>query len=155
TFRKLQETLTAVDARVTNAQLNENDRQNISASLHFDVRREHDAKIQAALTAAGEVLTRSSARAQEIERVVDSKKRILLTLVNVASIPPRETYTLGIELDQVEKAVAFVEALVAENKGRILDSVDQRASNGQYKSRIIVDVPFAVTRASADRIKAL
>ncbi|HVR86650.1 MAG TPA: DUF4349 domain-containing protein, partial [Planctomycetota bacterium] len=94
-YRALQDALAGVDARIQTAQLNENDRQNVNATLFFDYRRENDAKISAALAAAGDVLTRSSSRAQDIERVVDSKRRLNLTLVNTATITPRESYRIA------------------------------------------------------------
>ena len=155
TYRKLQDALAAADARILNAQLNENDRQNITAMVSFDVRREHDAKVQAALVAAGEVMTRSSVRSQEVERVVDSKKRIHLTLINIASIPPRETYTLAVVVEQVDASVTSLEAMAAELKGRIVDSRHQRTADGRSTSRLIVDLPLGTARGAADRIKNL
>jgi len=154
-FRKLQDALSAADARVMIAQLTENDRQNIQATLNFDVRREHEAKVQAALTAAGEVMSRSSTRSQDIERVVDSKKRVLVTLFNVASIQPRETYTLEVTVEQVEGAVSALEAMVAELKGRVVDSRHTRTADGRSHSGLIVDLPLSVSRGAADRIKNL
>ncbi len=154
-YQTLQDVLSGAPARILSAQLNENDRQNVNATLYFDVRKDNYAKIDAALAAAGEVLNRTSARAQDVERVVDSKKRIQLTLINLASIPPRETYTLGIEVDQVESSVTTIEAMVAELKGRVVDSQHQRLADGQQRSRIVVDLPLSSSRGAADRIKNL
>ncbi len=154
-FRKLQDALSAAEARVMNAQLTENDRQNIQATLNFDVRREHEAKVQAALTAAGEVMSRSSTRSQDIERVVDSKKRVLVTLFNVAGIQPRETYTLEVTVDQVEGAVSALETMVAELKGRVVDSRHTRTADGRSQSGLIIDLPLSTARGAADRIKNL
>jgi hypothetical protein len=155
TFRKLQDALAGAEARILSAQLNENDRQNIQATLAFDVRREHDAKIQAALAAAGEVMSRSSTRSQDVERVVDSKKRVHLTLINVASIQPREIYTLEVTVEQVEGAVTALEALTAELRGRVVDSRHTRSADGRSNSRLIVDLPLSAARGAADRIKNL
>ena len=38
-YRKLQEAALAAEARIMGSQLNENDRQNVTATLSFDVRR--------------------------------------------------------------------------------------------------------------------
>jgi glycine cleavage system regulatory protein len=154
-YQALQDALQGAQARILTAQLNENDRQNVNATLWFDVRKENYGKIDAALAAAGEVLNRSSTRAQEVERVVDSKKRIQLTLINVASIQPREAYTIAVVVDQVETAVTTIEALAAELKGRVVDSQHQRTADGQHVSMILVDLPLTSTRGAADRIKNL
>ncbi|MBI3854818.1 MAG: DUF4349 domain-containing protein, partial [Planctomycetes bacterium] len=110
-YQKFQEALVAAEARIQSAQLSEHDRQNVTATFTFEVRRENFAKIDKALAEAGEVMSRSSTRAQDVERVVDSKKRFQLTLVNLSSIPIRETYTLAVEVDQVDSAVKSMEDL--------------------------------------------
>jgi hypothetical protein len=154
-YRALQEALTGAEARLFTSQLNENDRQNVTASFGFDYRRDNDAKISAALLAAGDVLSRSSGRAQDVERVVDSKKRVTLTLVNLASIPVRDTYTLAVEVDAVDAAVTALEALTAEAKGRIIDSRHTRGAGGRNNSKITIDLPLSAARAAADKVKGL
>jgi len=154
-YRALQDALSGGEARILTAQLNENDRQNVNASLYFDYRRDNDAKIAAALAAAGDVLNRSASRAQDVERVVDSKRRLNLTLVNIATIAPRETYTLAIETEPVEGAVTALEALAAETKGRIIDSRHTRGSGGRNISRIVIDLPFTSARSAADKVKGM
>jgi hypothetical protein len=154
-YARLQEALATGAARVLVSQLNETDRQNVTATLSFDLRRDQGGKVDAALAAAGEVLSRSVTRAQDVERVVDSKKRFSLTLVNVANIHPRETYTIGVEADPVDSAVALVEKLASEVHGRIIDSRHTRAAGGRDVSKITLDLPLAQARAAADRIRGL
>jgi hypothetical protein len=154
-YQALQDALGGAQARILSAQLNENDRQNVTASISFEVRKDNYAKADAAVAAAGEVLNRNSTRAQEIERVVDSKKRIQLTLINLLSIQPRETYTVGVQVDQVDGAVTTVEKLAGELKGRIVDSRHSRLADGRHTSRIIIDLPLRAARGAADRIRDL
>jgi hypothetical protein len=154
-YRKIQEAVLKIDARILTSQLNEHDRQNVNATLQFDVRREHDAAIAKALAEAGEVLTRSSTRAQDIERVVDSKKRLNLTLVNISTIQPRETFTIAVEADNVEGAVTALEALAVDFKGRIVDSRNTRDSSGRHVSKLVVDLPLAAARGAAEKVKGL
>jgi len=153
-YRALQEALAGADARIQTAQLNESDRQNVNATLYFDYRRDNDAKINAALAAAGDVLNRSSSRAQDVERVVDSKRRLNLTLVNTATIQPRESYRIAIEKEPVEEVVAALETLTSEFKGRIIDSRHTRGA-GTDMSYITIDLPLASARVAADKIKAM
>jgi hypothetical protein len=154
-YRDLQESIGAAEAHILGSQLNENDRQNVTASLSFDVRKESYAKIDAALLAAGEVMNRNSTRAQEIERVVDSKKRYILTLVNLASIPIRETYTIAVEVDPVDSAVSALEKMASEVKGRIVDSRHTRGAGGRNVSKVTIDLPLSSARGAADQVKAL
>jgi hypothetical protein len=154
-YRALQDALGAVDARIFTAQLNESDRQNVNATLAFDYRRDTDAKVSAALGAAGDILNRSSARAPDSERVIDTKRRLNLTLVNIATIPPRDTYTIAAVVDHVDDAVTSLEKLAAEFKGRVIDSRHSRGANGNNISNVTLDVPLTVARVAADRIKGL
>jgi glycine cleavage system regulatory protein len=152
-YQGFQDALVEAQARILSAQLNENDRQNVTATFSFEVRKENYAKIDKALADAGEILSRSSARAQDVERVVDSKRRFAITLYNLASIQPRETYTLAVVVDQVESSVTTIESMAAELKGRVVDSQHHRTSDGQYVSKLVLDLPLAATRGAADRIK--
>lgn len=152
-YQAFQDALADAQARILSAQLNENDRQNVTATFSFEVRKENYAKIDKAIADAGEVLSRSSARAQDVERVVDSKRRFAITLYNLASIQPREIYTLAVVVEQVESSVTTIEAMAAELKGRVVDSQHHRTSDGMYVSKIILDLPLAATRGAADRIK--
>lgn len=154
-YRALQEALAGVDARILTAQLNENDRQNVNATLYFDYKRDADGKVAAALAAAGDVLTRNSARAQDVERVIDSKKRLNLTLINIATISPREVYTLGVEVEPVDAAVGALETLASEFKGRIIESRHTRGAGGRNTSHLTIDLPLSGARAAADKIKGL
>jgi hypothetical protein len=152
-YQAFQDALADAQARVMQAQLNENDRQNVTATFSFEVRKENYAKIDKAMADAGEVLSRSSTRAQDVERVVDSKRRFAITLYNLASIQPREIYTLAVVVDQVETSVSTIETMAGELKGRVVDSQHHRTSDGQYVSRIVLDLPLSATRGAADRIK--
>jgi hypothetical protein len=154
-YRALQEALAGVDARVYSAQLNENDRQNVNATLYFDYRRDAEPKVAAALAAAGEVLSRSSTRAQDNDRVIDSKKRLNLTLFNLSTIAPRETYTIAVVVDQVDAAVSALETLTADFKGRIIDSRHTRGAGGNNVSNVTLDLPLSTARGAADKIKGL
>jgi len=152
-YQAFQDALADTQARILSAQLNENDRQNVTATFTFEVRKENYAKIDKAIADAGEVLSRSSARAQDVERTVDSKRRFAITLFNLASIQPREIYTLAVVVDQVEASVSTIETMAAELKGRVVDSQHHRTSDGLYVSKIVLDLPLSATRGAADRIK--
>jgi glycine cleavage system regulatory protein len=154
-YRALQEALAGAEARIFTSQLNENDRQNVNASLGFDFRRDNDAKVTSALMAAGDVLTRNSGRSQDVERVVESKRRINLTLVNLANIPVRDIYTIAVETDPVDAAVSALEALASESKGRIINSQHTRGAGGRNVSRITIDLPLSAARGAADKVKGL
>jgi len=153
-FRAMQDALRKADAWIHVSTLNESDRQNVTAALTFDVRREQDAAIQAALMAAGTIYTRTTQRAPESAGALDTKARYELTVFDRAKIPHRETHVLAVEVGRVETAVRTFESLVAELKGRVVDAVHtQQGASGQQTSRISADVPLAASRGIADRLR--
>jgi glycine cleavage system regulatory protein len=154
-YGAILEAVKKAEGRILSAQLNEHDRHNVTAKLDFDVRREHEKGIQEAMAAAGDVYSRTSQRAQETENVVDSKTRLVIQLINLASIPPRETFTLAVEVANVDKAVSAVGALVAESKGRTVSSHTAHQRSGRIVASVVVDVPLGVASGASERIKGL
>ena len=62
-YQTLRDAVAKVAGRVLVAQLNEQDRQNITAQFEFDVRRAEEGAVRAALDAAGDVISRQVGRA--------------------------------------------------------------------------------------------
>jgi hypothetical protein len=150
--RALVEALRKLDARILQSQLQEQDRRNISAIVEFEVRREHEAAVAEALKAAGELLNRSSSRAQDQERMVDSKLRYSLSLSSLAALPVRETYTLSVETRAVDDAVKSLEAAVLEAGGRVADASHTRDA-GRHGSRLALEVPLAKAKLVAAQVR--
>ncbi len=151
-YRAILEAARKAEARITKSHLNEQDRHNIQATLGFEVRRDKDAGVAEALKAAGAVYTRSSVRAPESENVVDSKLGYDVTLRTVESIPPRETFTMAIEVGDVDKAMA---AAAADLKGRTIESRISRDRTGRVVGKLAVDVPLGKSAAAVDRMRGL
>jgi hypothetical protein len=64
-------------------------------------------------------------------------------LINQARIPPRETVTLGIEVNDVDKAANDFTAHVAAAKGRTAEQHVARERSGRMTAKLIYDVPLA------------
>src|SRR5260370_1144420 len=97
--RALQDAVAKVKGRVVKAQLNEQDRNNIAAELHFEVRRADEEAIQTALGAAGEVIARIVGRSEQAQNITDSRVRYEAMLYNAAAIPPPPPLKLLIVVD--------------------------------------------------------
>src|SRR5207248_3080682 len=135
------------------AQLNEQDRQNITADLDFDVRRGEEPAVRAALTAAGGLYARSLNRAPEGDNKTDSKLRLQVQVVNVANLKPRETVVLGVEVTDVDAAMAQLAAYTSEAGGRTVESHQARERNGRVITRAVFDVPLAAAPSLVERAK--
>jgi hypothetical protein len=142
-YRGLQDAVTKAKGRILNSQLNEQDKQNITAQLDFEIRRADEAAITAALAAAGDIYSRTVARAQDSDTVIDSKVRYTLVVINQARIPARETATLGIEVADVDKTAVDFTAQAAAVKGRTVESNIARERTGRVTGKLIYDVPLA------------
>ena len=154
-YQAILDTIRKAGARIHSSQLNENDRQNVTASIDFEARREHEKVIADAMAGAGDIVSRTATRAQDSENVSDSKFRFQLTLMNVTNIAPRETFTLGVEVADVEASVKAVKALAAELKGRTVIDRVSHAANGLSVGKIEIDVPLKAASAAVERISEL
>jgi hypothetical protein len=141
-YHALQDAVNKAKGRILNSQLNEQDKQNITAQLDFEIRRTDEPAITAALKAAGDIYSSTLARAQDSDNVIDSKVRYSVTLINQAHIPPRETITLGIEAANVDKTTKEFIKLSADAKGRTVKSEVSRQPSGQVTAKLIFDVPL-------------
>jgi hypothetical protein len=142
-YHALQDAVNKAKGRILNSQLNEQDKQNITAQLDFEIRHTEEAALSAALKAAGDTYSSTKVRAQDSDNVIDSKVRYSVTLINQARIPARETITLGIEVANVDNTTIEFTRLAAEAKGRTVESNVARERTGRMTAKLIYDVPLA------------
>lgn len=150
-YRGLIDTMKAAGVRIVSAQLNESDQRNVTADLSIEALREHEEAIAAALAKAGDVYTRTSTRAQDSENVVDSKIALTVRFFNAASIPPRETVKIGLDVGDADVAVKAIEA---DFKGRVVDTRHSQTA-GQRESVLTIEIPHQELIGALDRIKGL
>src|SRR5262249_44646308 len=81
-YPALQEAVAKAKGRVLHAQLNEQDRSNVTGELDFEIRRGEEAAVRTALAAAGDIYSRSATRVPDSETVIDSKVRWKVKLMN-------------------------------------------------------------------------
>ncbi len=153
-YRTLREAVERARGRIVTAELNEQDRENVTAQLDFEVRRAEEPAIQAALAAVGEVLSRSVSRAPESQNATDAKMLFKTTLISAASIKPRETTTLGIEVADVDATRALFAAQVAEVHGRTVDEQVGHERSGRVTGRLIYDVPLSTAAGLVEHFKS-
>jgi hypothetical protein len=153
--KALEEAARKAKARILQSYLNEQDRQRINATLDVELRREDAAVFEAALRSAGEVLSRSARRAEDQERVVDSKLRATITMMSASVLVPRETYTATVEAKVVDSAVKLLEAAAVEAGGRVSDSSHTRGADGRNSSRMTLEIPLGKAKGVADKLRDL
>jgi hypothetical protein len=152
-FRAVREAVERAKGRVVTAQLNEGDRQAVTAQLDFEVRRADEPAVLAAVAAAGEVVSRTVARAEESVNVTDTKVLYRTTFLAAARLAPRETTTVGVEVADVDAARAAIAAQVAEAKGTVADARETREANGRATAVLVLDVPAAAAPGVVEALK--
>ena len=149
-YRTLRDAVSNANGRILNAQLNEQDKQNVTAQLDFDI----PVKDQPALDSVGEVFSRTVTRSKDVENVIDSKVRLQVTLIDQARIPPREVIALGIEVADVDQTSIALTSLVQEAKGRTVESHLAHERSGRVTSKIVFDVPLATANGLVEQFKS-
>ncbi len=153
-YRALREAVAAVNGRVATAQLNEQDRQNVTAQFNFEVRRADEAAVQRALAAAGEVVARQATRAPEGATVTDAKVLYQVALLPAARLRPRETTTLSVEVADVDGSAAVFAAQVGEAGGRQVDAKVDHERAGRVTAHLVYEVPLAAAAGLVERVKS-
>jgi len=154
-YKALQEAVTQVKGRVVKANLNEQDRNNITAEFSFEVRRADEAAIQNALGTAGETISRVVSRSEATQEGTDSRVRYETMLYNAAAIPPREGFALRIETADVEQTAAVIAAQVKDANGRIVSADTKQEPAGQIKARLLYVVPLSAAPGLVEQVKKM
>jgi hypothetical protein len=152
-YQKLRDTVAKAKGRVATAQLNEQDRRNITATLNFDVPRKEESVLQTALTDAGEALTRQVTRQQENISVTDTRVAFKVEMIAAAAISPRETTTVALEVTDVANTLSLFNADVKEAQGRVVETTVGQERNGQVSARVIYDVPLSAATGLVEKFK--
>jgi hypothetical protein len=137
----VSETVPNSHGRVLSAQLNEQDRQNVTADLQLEIPRSALADFDKALAAAGGTIARTSNRSPDVQDTVDSKLAVNLTITSSDHLAPRETTRLQIEVGDVDKSAADAQAAAIAAGGRVTESTVTR-DHGKGLARIILDLPL-------------
>jgi glycine cleavage system regulatory protein len=153
-YRELKDAVAKAKGRIIDAQLNEQDKKKVTAQLDFDVRRVEDAGVTAALNKLGDIHSRSTTRIQDSDKVIDSKLRYKINVINVAAVQPRENVKLGIEVSNVDKTAAAFMTQVGEMAGRVVESNLTHERSGRVIARLTFDVPLAAAPALVDKLVA-
>jgi hypothetical protein len=112
------------------------------------------AAIDKALAEVGQVLSRSDGHAPLNEISTDRIVGYRLTLQNVASVKPRETITLTVEVNNVDKKAKDLTELVRSSKGLIGPARVQHHANGLATATLNFDVPYATHQALVETFKS-
>jgi hypothetical protein len=149
-YRGLLDAVSKVKGRVITGQLNEQDPSNVTATLEFEVRRADDAAIQAAITAAGETVSRNVSRAAANQNLTDAKVKYQVNLRDVSQLLVRETTTLALAAPDVTAAYKSLQEVVAKVKGRVVKA----QLNENDRNNIRAEFSFEVRRADEAAVQA-
>jgi hypothetical protein len=153
-YQSLREAIAKTRGRVLTSRLDEQDRQNVTAQLDFEVPRADEAALSAALASAGEMVARNAARATDGENLTDAKVLFRTALVSAGRLRPRETTTLAVEVPDVDAAIAVLKAQVGEASGRSVDAQAAHERGGRVTARLIYDMPLSAASALVEKVKA-
>jgi hypothetical protein len=153
-YQNLREVVAKANGQVITAQLNETDKQNVTATLHFQVKRAEEPAVRGALDLAGEAVGRTVVRAAEGTETTDAKVLYQVSLSAADRVRPREATGLGLEVTNVEETVAKIAGFLAEAKGRQIDARASHDRDGKVEAILVYDVPLAAAPGVVDKIKS-
>ena len=152
-YRTIRDAVEKGKGRIVATTVNESDPHNVTAQLDFELKRTEDGTLQAVLAAAGDAISRTVTRASESDANTDTKTLYRMSFVNAARLRPRETTTLGVEVDDVDGVTAVFAAHVAEAKGRVSDSQIAHEPSGKTTAKLVYDLPLAAASGLIEKLK--
>jgi hypothetical protein len=113
-----------------------------NAYLDFEVRRSDVGAIEAAIATAGDSYNHNVSTSQDAENTSASKLRYIIQMHNVAILAPKQTTTLAVEVNDVDRAITDLTSSVNGLGGRVVDSTRSKEANGRTIARLMLDVPL-------------
>lgn len=144
----------AIAARIITAQLHQQDQQNVTASLDFEVLRDAQPAAWKLIEAGSTPVYQSVVRAPESETVTDAKVRIRMTLADIEQLPPRTTMRMQVEVRDVEQVMGSIQAAAATTGARIVDSTFNTDPQSGSRATLVLDLPQSQAGELTDRITA-
>jgi hypothetical protein len=143
--------------RILSSNLNEQDRQNVTGTVDFEIARAAAASVETALASpTADVYARNVTRSSDAQNTLDSKVHYTVTIVDATRLESRELHTLELEVADVDKALRDAIATAESIGGRVIANQQlNKQSNGQSDAQVIVDVPLNVAPAAGDKLRAL
>jgi hypothetical protein len=141
-YNRVLDLLRTLDAQVTTSQIVEQAGNNVTGTLAFAIRREDRPQVEKALFEKADVFNRNVQRAQDQQNTLENKVQYDVKLRDAERQPPRETYTIAVEVQDVDKAARNLEAAAMASGGRRVDSTES-SDKGKHVARVVLDVPLA------------
>lgn len=151
-YRALLEEANKVGGRVVASEMQHPRPNVVSATLRIDVPAAQAEALHAKLKTLGIVISSSDSQSTDTTNVTTTKRGFSLTLIDVATVPPRETVNASVRVDATGNALATLLAGVQNAGGKVITQSQSRDASGQDSATVSVDVPMS---ASATLLQAL
>jgi Domain of unknown function (DUF4349) len=142
-FRKLQDVVGKAKSRIDAANLNEQDKLNISAKFDFDIPISNKNAVDQTIAEIGKIIWRTANRSSAKEATTDRKIGYRLVLNDVAALPSRDNVSVAIEVKDVRQTMADILNIVKTQKGVVIGNQMNDERNGRIAALLKFKVPVA------------
>jgi hypothetical protein len=125
--------------RVVNSQLSGKTAEEMTGTIQAEVKSEALAKVLSVLREQGAVLAQTVTQNSN-GAATTTKEGLSITVISAATIAPRRTTTLGVEVGDVTRGLERIRAALPAG-AKMLEDVAGKEGNGRTNGRITVDVP--------------
>ena len=155
-FNDILAAVNSAGGRVLESGLNEQDLNDVTALISFELPRSAAAAVDRSLGKAGQVLSRTLSRSPDAQNTLDSKIRVSLAMTSGDRLPPRQTTTIREEVSDVERAVDDIVNAAASAGGRRIGSGEMTQDRaGHSTAQVVVDVPLAKAGPILDQVERM
>ncbi|MBI3823787.1 MAG: DUF4349 domain-containing protein, partial [Planctomycetes bacterium] len=142
-YAMLLEAIAKVKGQIHAANLNEQDKLNITGVIDFSVPSTEKKAIEDLLGEVGTVLSRTNDQTPANVRSTDRKYGFAVTMSDFANIPARETFILQIAMNDVPATFRELQATVGKAKGWISVGQLREDNKAKIEAQLNFDVPVS------------
>lgn len=140
-YRAILARVVKANGRIVTSNLNQGQPDATSAIVSLEVPSAEADAVLTDIKAHGTAIKLVATENPDVQNSTSAKRGINVSIGPSASIPPRETTTLMVELSDVEAAMRKVLSTEAAAKGRILESNLSKDRDGRSTAKVVIEVP--------------
>lgn len=154
-YRTLLAEANKLAGKVVASEMNHPQPEVTSATIRIDIPSEQADAFQAKLKSLGVIVTSVDSQSTDNANVTTTKRGFSLTLIDVATVPPRENVSATVRIESAGNALATLLANVQTSKGKVIAQNQTRDASGRDSATVTIELPASASPALMQSLQSL
>lgn len=154
-YRSLIDEANKLGGKVVVGQMTRPQPDSVSATIRIDLPSDRADAFLATIKSIGVVMSSSDSQSTDTTNVTSAKRGFSLSLIDIATVPPRETVNASVRVDSAGNALAVLLGAVQQAGGKVMAQSHNRDAGGLDNATATVDVPATASPAILQSLQSL